>query len=152
MKAPPVAVDRIIAEGEQLTLGDVTLTAHITPGHSRGCTTWTMPVVQDGKSYQALFFCSATVAANRLIGPPQYEGIVADYRKTFAMARDWKPDIFLANHPEFAGLAKKRARQQAGDPLAFVDREGFPAMMAKLEQAFEAALQKQTLRHNAIMK
>lgn len=152
MKAPPVAVDRIIAEGEQLTLGDVTLTAHITPGHSRGCTTWTMPVVQGGQSYQALFFCSATVAANRLVGPPQYEGIVADYRKTFAMARDWKPDIFLANHPEFAGLAKKRARQQAGDPLAFIDREGFPAMMAKLEQAFEAALQKQTLRHNAIMK
>ena len=151
-KAPPVAVDRIIADGEQLTLGDVTLTAHITPGHSRGCTSWTMPVVQGGQSYQALFFCYATDAANRLVGPPQYEGIVADYRKTFATSRDWTPDIFLANHPEFAGLAEKRARQQAGNPLAFVDREGFPAMMAKLEQAFEAALQKQTLRHNAIMK
>ena len=152
MNAPPVAVDRTIADGETVELGDVTLTAHVTPGHSRGCTTWTMPVVQGGQSYQALFFCSATVTANRLVGPPQYDGIVADYRKTFAMTRDWQPDIFLANHPEFAGLAEKRARQQAGDPLAFVDRQGFPAMIAKLEQAFEAALQKQTLRHNAIMK
>lgn len=151
MNAPPVNVDRTIADGETLTLGNVTLTAHITPGHSRGCTSWTMPVVQGGKSYEALFFCSATVAANRLIGPPQYEGIVGDYRKTFAMTRDWKPDIFLTNHPEFSGMAEKRERQKAGDPLAFVDREGFPAMMAKLEQAFEAALQKQTLKYNAIM-
>jgi len=151
MNAPPVTVDRIIADGEQLTLGNVTLTAHLTPGHSRGCTSWTMPVVQGGHSYQALFFCSATVAANRLVGPPQYEGIVADYRKTFAQTRDWKPDIFLANHPEFAGLQEKRERQIAGDPLAFVDREGFPAMIVRLEQAFEAALEKQTLKYNAIM-
>ena len=152
LNAPPVQVDRTIADGETLTLGDVTLTAHITPGHSRGCTSWTMPVGQGGKTYQALFFCSATVAANRLVGPPQYEGIVDDYRKTFAMTRDWRPDIFLANHPEFAGMPAKRERQQAGNPLAFVDREGFPAMMAKLEQAFEAALEKQTLNHNAIMR
>lgn len=152
MNAPPVEVDRIIADGETLTLGDATLTAHITPGHSRGCTSWTMPVVQGGQSYRALFFCSATVAANRLVGPPQYEGIVADYRKTFAMTKDWKPDIFLTNHPEFSDMAEKRDRQKAGDPLAFVDREGFPAMMARLEQAFEAALQKQTLKYNAIME
>tara|TARA_R110000824_G_scaffold137399_1_gene301493 strand:- start:77 stop:1063 length:987 start_codon:yes stop_codon:yes gene_type:complete len=151
MNAPPVKVDRTIADGEALTLGDVTLTAHITPGHSRGCTSWTMPVVQGGQSYEALFFCSATVAANRLVGPPQYEGIVADYRKTFAMTKDWKPDIFLANHPEFAGLGEKRERQKAGDPLAFVDREGFPALMVWLEKAFEAALEKQTLKYNAIM-
>lgn len=151
MAAPSVKVDRTIADGEQLTLGGVTLTAHITPGHTRGCTSWTMPVAQGGESLQALFFCSATVAANRLVGPPQYDGIVADYRETFAMTKDWKPDIFLPNHPEFAGLADKRARQQAGDPMAFVDRQGFPAMMAKLEQAFEAELQKQTLKYNAIM-
>ncbi|WP_417591459.1 subclass B3 metallo-beta-lactamase [Parasphingorhabdus sp.] len=151
MNAPPVKVDRTIGNGEQLKLGDVTLTAHITPGHSRGCTTWTMPVVQGGETYEALIFCSATVAANRLVGPPQYEGIVEDYRKTFAMTKDWQPDIFLANHPEFAGLPDKRARQKAGDPLAFVDREGFPALMARLEKAFEAELEKQMLKYNAIM-
>ena len=152
LKAPPVKVDRIIAEGETVTLGNVTLTAHITPGHSRGCTSWTMPVVQDGQSYQALFFCSATVAANRLVGPPQYEGIVADYRKTFAKTRDWAPDIFLSNHPEFFGMAEKQEKLAAGDPLAFVDKSGFPTFIRTMESWFEAALEKQTLKYNAIMK
>ena len=152
LKAPPVKVDRIIAEGETVKLGDVTLTAHITPGHSRGCTSWTMPVVQDGQSYQALFFCSATVAANRLVGPPQYEGIVADYRKTFAKTRDWAPDIFLSNHPEFFGMAEKQEKLAAGDPLAFVDKSGFPTFIRTMESWFEAALEKQTLKYNAIMK
>ena len=152
LKAPPVKVDRIIAEGETVTLGNVTLTAHVTPGHSRGCTSWTMPVVQDGQSYQALFFCSATVAASRLVGPPQYEGIVADYRKTFAKTRDWAPDIFLSNHPEFFGMAEKQEKLAAGDPLAFVDKSGFPTFIRTMESWFEAALEKQTLKYNAIMK
>ncbi|MEO9599494.1 subclass B3 metallo-beta-lactamase [Parasphingorhabdus sp.] len=151
MNAPPVRVDQIISDGETVTLGDVTLTAHITPGHSRGCTSWTTDIMQGGKRYETLFFCSATVAANRLVGPPQYEGIVEDYRKTFAMTKDWKPDVFLSNHPEFFGMAAKQERLAAGDPLAFVDDSGFPVLIGKLEQAFEAALEKQTLKYNAIM-
>ncbi|MEO9468173.1 subclass B3 metallo-beta-lactamase [Parasphingorhabdus sp.] len=143
LNAPPVTVDRVIADGETVTLGAAKLTAHITPGHTRGCTSWMMDVDQGGESYETLFFCSASVAANRLVGPPQYEGIVADYRQTFATTRDWKPDVFLSNHAEFFGMAEKRDKQIAGDPLAFVDREGFPAMMGRLEAAFEKALQKQ---------
>ena len=149
--APPVKVDRIIADGEKVSLGNVKLTAHITPGHTRGCTSWTMDVEQRGKSYETLFFCSASVAANRLVGPPQYEAIVEDYRKTFAMTKDWRPDVFLSNHPEFFGMAKKREKLASGDPLAFVGSDGFPAFIAKMEMAFEAALEKQTLKHNAIM-
>ncbi len=149
--APPVKVDRIIADGEAVKLGHATLTAHLTPGHTRGCTSWMMDVEQGDKTYQTLFFCSASVAANRLVGPPQYPGIVADYRKTFAITRDWKPDIFLANHPEFFNMAAKREKLAAGDPLAFVDRSGFPAFIAIMESGFEAALEKQTLKHNAIM-
>ncbi len=152
LNAPPVTVDRIIAEGEQVTLGGITLTAHITPGHTRGCTSWMMDVAQGGASYQTLFFCSATVAANRLIGPPQYEGIVDDYRMTFALTRDWTPDVFLANHAEFFGMAEKREKQLAGDPAAFVDREAFGLYMSRLETAFETALQAQTLKYNAIME
>lgn len=151
MGAPPVMVDRIITDGEVVTLGPVSLTAHLTPGHTRGCTSWTMDVEQGGKNYQTLFFCSASVAANRLIGPPQYEGIVEDYRQTFARTRDWKPDIFLSNHPQFFDMAAKQKKLAAGDPLAFVDDSGFPAFIAKMEQAFEAELEKQTLKYNAIM-
>lgn len=138
--APPVRVDRVIGDGETLTLGGVSLTAHLTPDHTKGCTTWTM---QAGDR-SLLYFCSATVAANRLVGPPQYEGVVDDYRLTFAKAKNWRPDIFLANHPEFFNMEEKRARQIAGDADAFVDREGFPALMAALEAAFEQSLAEQT--------
>lgn len=144
LNAPPVKVDRIIADGEQVSLGGVTLTARITPGHTRGCTSWIMDLPHAGKSLETLFFCSATVAANRLAGPPQYDGIVADYRRTFALTREWRPDILLANHPEFFGFEEKRAAQVAGDSAAFVDPEAFPKLMAGLEKAFENALAKQT--------
>ncbi len=142
--APPVKVDRIIADGEKVSHGGVTLTAYITPGHSRGCTSWTMDVEQGGKSYEVLVFCSATVAANRLVNPPQYEGIVEDYRSTFDKTRDWTPDVFLANHPGFFGLMKKRERQRAGDPLAFVDDQAFGKFITRVEDWFIDALQKQS--------
>ncbi len=144
LNAPPVKVDRIIADGETVSHGGVTLTAHITPGHTRGCTSWTMNSRQDGKTYEVLFFCSATVAANRLVNPPQYEGIVEDYRKTFDKTRDWKPDVFLANHPGFFGLAKKREKQKAVDALAFVDDQAFGKFITTIEGWFEDGLRKQT--------
>lgn len=144
LNAPPVKVDRIIADGEQVRLGGITLTARITPGHTRGCTSWLMDLPHDGQSRETLFFCSATVAANRLIGSPQYAGIVADYRQTFHLTQDWQPDILLANHPEFFSLQARRTAQIAGDDNAFVDREAFPKLMAGLERAFERALKKQT--------
>lgn len=140
--APPVKVDRTIGDGENLTLGGATLTAHLTPGHTKGCTSWTMN--SGGKGI--LFFCSATVANNRLSGPPQYEGIIGDYRKTFAGTKTWRPDIFLANHPEFFAMDEKRARQIDGDENAYVDPDEFPAMMTTLEAAFEKALVEQTAK------
>lgn len=138
--APPVVVDRTIGDLQSLMLGGVSLTAHLTPGHTKGCTTWTMK----SAGLEILFFCSATVANNRLAGPPQYEGVVDDYRATFAKTKNWRPDVFLANHPGFFSMEEKRARLLAGDGDAFIDREGFPALMAKLEAAFEKALAEQT--------
>jgi len=149
--APKIKLDRIIADGETVEHGGVKLTAHITPGHSRGCTSWIMDVEQGDKSHELLFFCSATIAANRLVGPPQYGGIVDDYRKTFEITKNWKPDVFLSNHPEFFDFKAKRARQLAGDQFAFVDKDGFPKFIAKMAVDFEAGLQKQQLKHNAIM-
>jgi metallo-beta-lactamase class B len=138
--APPVKVDRLVADGETIRLGDVTLTAHLTPGHTRGCTSWTMTAREGGASYEVLFFCSASVAANRLVGPPQYEGIVADYRRTFEITKDWRPDVFLGNHAGFFDLEDKRQKLLAGNPLAFVDREGFPQLRARLVADFERRL------------
>lgn len=136
LDAPPVKVDRIIGDEETLSLGGVVLKAHLTPGHTRGCTSWSMHV--GGRS--VLFFCSATVAANRLADPPQYSGIVRDYRATFVKTKDWRPDIFLANHPVFFDMEARRIRLLAGDQNAFVDADAFPKLMAALEAAFEKAL------------
>lgn len=137
--APPAKVDRLIGDQESLALGGVTLTAYLTPGHTKGCTSWKM---KSGNK-EILFFCSATVANNRLVGPPQYEGIVDDYRSTFTRTKSWRPDVFLANHPAFFALEQKRARRLSGDEDAFIDQDGFPAMMEILETAFEQALAEQ---------
>lgn len=138
--APPVAVDGTFADGHTVSLGGVTLTARLTPGHTRGCTSWEMQVEEAGQPLDLLIFCSASVALNSLVNPPQYEGIVGDYRSTFARTRDWRPDIFLANHTQFFDLAARRERQLAGDPLAFVDRESFPAFIVSAEADFERRL------------
>ena len=84
---PPVKVDRTVREGDKVTVGDVTLTARETPGHSPGCTSWEFSVKDGDATRSVLIFCSGTVALNRLVANPTYSGIVADYRKTFARAR-----------------------------------------------------------------
>jgi metallo-beta-lactamase class B len=115
MASIPVKVDRAIKDGDTVSLGGVTLTANITPGHTRGCTSWTMPVVDAGKTHKIVFFCSASVAANRLAPNPQYPGIVEDYRRTFAKAKTLGADIYLAPHTNFFGMWAKKAKMDA-DP------------------------------------
>jgi len=141
----PVKVDRVIADGETVSLGGVTLTAHLTPGHTAGCTTWTFPVTIDGASRQAMIYCSTSVAANRLVSKsrgPQYPNIVADYRASFARLKTLKADVLLAPHPEQFNLADKRRRLAAGGPSPFVD----PAELGKAVAASEADFEKQLAR------
>ena len=149
LDSAPIKVDRTIGDGETLTLGGVTLTANITPGHTRGCTSWGWQVHDSGKTYNVLDFCSATVAANRLVGPPQYPGIVADYEKTFAKAKTMRVDVFLAPHPEFYGMAAKRAAQRAGASAnPFVNPNEFAQFIARAEADFtkQLAAQKAALK------
>jgi metallo-beta-lactamase class B len=145
---PPVRVDRVIGDGETLTLGGVTLTAHLTTGHTQGCTSWSMDVRgADGAAHRAFFHCSATVAGHSLV-PPAYPGIVENYRATFARTRGIEADVFLANHDGFFGLAAKRARQIAGDANAFVDSGELQRFNARMEAAFVAELSRQTAAQN----
>src|SRR5438093_5993224 len=141
---PPVKVDRTVREGDTVSVGDVTLTARETPGHSPGCTSWEF-VVKDGDATRSvLIFCSGTVALNRLVANPTYSGIVTDYRKTFARAVDMKVDVLLAPHPEMYKMAEKRAKLSEGGPNPFVNPGEFNAYAETLEKAFEDALAKQT--------
>jgi len=145
--APPVKVDQNVAHNEKITLGDITLQAKLTPGHSPGCTSWVMTVEQGGTEYDVLFFGGASVAANRLVGPPQHPGIVEDYRLTFERTKNWRPDVLLSNHPFYFDLHAKRKRQLDGDSLAFVDDASFPKLIKRLSTDFEKALLKQSRQH-----
>ena len=144
LKFPPVKVDRTVREGDKVTVGDVRLTARETPGHSPGCTSWEFAVKDGDATRSGLIFCSGTVALNRLVGNPTYSGIVADYKKTFARARDMKVDVLLAPHPEMYKMAEKRAKLAEGGPNPFVNPGEFNAYAATLEKAFDDALAKQT--------
>jgi metallo-beta-lactamase class B len=141
---PPVKVDRTVREGDTVTLGNVTLTARETPGHSPGCTSWAFNVKDGDATRSVLIFCSGTVALNRLATNPTYPGIVTDYRKTFARAKDMKVDVLLAPHPEMYRMQDKRAMISDGAPNPFVNPGEFNAYAATLEKAFEEALAKQT--------
>lgn len=142
----PVKVDRVITDGESLTLGGVTLTAHLTPGHTRGCTSWSTDVKDGGVVRRVLFFCSTTTAGNVLVGNKAHPDIVTDYRESFAKLKRLKADILLANHPEFIGMDEKRVAQKAGRADAFVDPQALPRLVAKQEQAFEDELKRQEAR------
>ena len=140
---PPVKVDRVIGDGESVVLGGVQLTAVLTPGHSAGCTSYSMTVHDKGVAHQVLFFCSASVAANRLAPDPQYPGIVQDYRRTFAKLKAIKADILLAPHAEFFDLAARRAR--LGAPTnPFIDPAALPRLTAAMEAEFNRQLAIQT--------
>ncbi|MEZ6028570.1 MAG: subclass B3 metallo-beta-lactamase [Hyphomonadaceae bacterium] len=145
MDAPPVKVDGVLKDGDHVTLKGIDLIAHLTPGHSRGCTSWGTTASAYGDNYEVLVFCSATVAANRITSPVQYEGIVADYRSTFAKAKTMKVDIPLAPHPEFFGILQKADKAKADKTQNyFIDPGAFQPYIARLEEAFETTLKQRT--------
>ena len=137
-------IDRVLEDGEEVTLGGTTLTAHRTPGHTRGCTSWGLEVEEDGRVYNALIVCSFGVNANYvLVDNPDYPEIVEDYERTFAMARELPVDVFLGSHGFWYGLDEKYEQLQdrsPGDPNPFVDRAGFLAHVDLQERNFRAML------------
>src|SRR3569832_600812 len=140
MPFPPVKVDKIVKYGEAITLGGVSITAHITAGHTKGCTTWTLPVTVDGKQQTALFLCSLSVLTiYRLVGDPNYPGQAADYEKSFATLKALPCDVFLASHGSFFDMKGKLAKVGA-KPNPFVDPAGCRAFFAKARAAFDLRL------------
>ncbi len=141
--APPVHVDRAFQDGDSFSLGGVTLTAHITPAHTPGCTTWTMPLTDKGVTHQVMFFCSISVAGNPLVGNTGYPDIVARYRAGFAKLDKMKADVFLAPHGDQFGMKDKLARVKPGAANPFVDSGELPSFLAAQKTAFEAELARQ---------
>jgi metallo-beta-lactamase class B len=136
----PIKVDRVVHDGETLQLGDVMLTAHLTPGHTPGCTSWSTRVQDQGRQLNVLFLCSITVAGNILVGNLPYPEIAADYRATFRKLETMKADILLPSHPDMADVIEREARREAGEADAFIDPQALPSLVADSSAAFEAAL------------
>ncbi|WP_333572173.1 subclass B3 metallo-beta-lactamase [Sphingomonas sp.] len=137
--APPVKVDAQIKDGEEIRVGTNTLTAHLTPGHTKGCTSFTVQVPSGGDSLTVLFACSLSVADQPLTPGHGYDASPTDFRATFAKLRATQADVYLSFHAEQFDLAAKRARQLAGDVDAFVDPGELGRRVDAAQKAFEAA-------------
>jgi len=145
---PKAKVDRVLHDGDEVKLGDATLVAHKTPGHTRGCTTWTMKAQQNGRTLDAVIVGSWNVNAEyRLVDKPQhpasYPGIVTDYRKTFALLKQLPCDLFLGAHGDYFNLLGKLARARKSGESVWIDPEGYQAKVAERERVFEAKLHEQ---------
>jgi metallo-beta-lactamase class B len=139
---PAVSVDRIIADRETVTIGEATLQALITPGHTKGCTTWTMNASEGRRRLRVIFYCSTSVVAP-LVGNNDYPTIIEDYERSFRTLGQLAADVFLANHPNFFGLDRKRKQMETGGANPFVDLNELHTFVTSSERAFRASLAKQ---------
>jgi metallo-beta-lactamase class B len=146
---PAVKVDRVLHDGDEVKLGGTVLTAHKTPGHTRGCTTWTMRVKGGGRLLDVVIVGSWNVNPGfRLVDrpgqPASYPGMEADYRRTFAILKGLPCDVFLGAHGAYFDMLGKldRIKSGAGENV-WVDPEGYKAAVAEREQAFETELARQ---------
>jgi metallo-beta-lactamase class B len=139
---PPAEADGIVADGDRVELGGVTLVAHLTPGHTQGSITWTMGVEDQGQRLEVVFFPSAGLhPLVPLRNNASYPAIVEDYEQSFARWKAMLCDLFLGSHTVFFDLAGKRARQQlAATPNPFIDPEGFRAFVAQQEARYRTRL------------
>ncbi|ESQ93563.1 hypothetical protein ABAC460_00405 [Asticcacaulis sp. AC460] len=145
---PAVKVDRIVGEGGTITLADTTLMARMTPGHTKGATTWTLTALDSGQPRRVAFASSVTVAGNVLVDNVAYPHIVRDYRITFDRLDTIPVDIFLPSHPVFADLEAKYQKQKTikypeDKAQPFVDPTEFPKFVAQSRADFEAELARQ---------
>ena len=142
---PPVKPDRVIHDGDTVSLSGVTLTSHLTAGHTRGCTTWTMTTEENGKSLHVVFIGSMSVLPGyRLSGKESYPGIASDYGRSLRTLKSLACDVFLASHGSFFDLTDKRealAKGAAKNP--FIDPAGYRAYVTRAERAFDAELERE---------
>ena len=142
---PGAKVDRVLHDRDTVELGGAKLTARLTPGHTPGCTTWTMPVADGGRTLNAVIVGSPNVNPGYvLVGDKKnYPQIAGDYVKTFALLKSLPVDLFLGAHGAYFDLKNKLPKMTAGGANPFVDPQGYKAYVAEREQAFEKELAKE---------
>jgi metallo-beta-lactamase class B len=141
---PPTKVDRVLRDGDQVKLGDATLTAHLTPGHTKGCTTWTMKVNDGSKQREVVIVGSPNVNPGyKLFGNTAYPRITEDFEKTFRVLKSLRVDYFLGAHGSYFDMERKWGLSMAGKPGTFIDPAGYKNFVTDREQAFLTEWKKQ---------
>jgi metallo-beta-lactamase class B len=139
----PHPIDRILHDGDEVTLGGTTLVAHLTAGHTKGCTTWTMKAKEGDKTYNVVMLGSIGVNPGYiLVNNKDYPQIADDYIRSFKILRALPCDVFIASHGRFYDLAAKYPKLGKG-PNPFIDPAGYQAHLDLQEKAFYAKLQEQ---------
>lgn len=140
----PAVVDRLLRDKDTVELGGVTMTARITPGHTKGCTTWTMKVREGGRDLDVVFVGSTTIPGYTLVNNAAYPNIVEDYAHTFALLKTLQCDVFLAPHGSFFALDEKRSRWgKDAKTNPFIDPHGYRRFIATTERAYQEQLMKE---------
>jgi metallo-beta-lactamase class B len=149
---PPAKVDRVLHDGDTVELGGVTLTAHKTAGHTRGCTTWTLPVHLPGEPADQLrnavivggvMFWSDFHFVDRPGQPASYPELADDFARTFRVLQSLPCDLFLGAHASYFDLKKKLPRLEKEGPQVFIDPDGYREFVARAQATFEAELKKE---------
>lgn len=141
---PPAHVNRALHDGDTVTLGGATLTAHKTAGHNKGTTTWTMDVREDGRTLHAVIVGGPNANSGyKLVGNREYPQIAADFAQGFTTLEKLPCDLFLGAHAVYFDMQPKYARFVKGDKAAFIDPAGYKAYVADRRQAFERELERQ---------
>jgi metallo-beta-lactamase class B len=141
---PACEVDRVLKDREEVKLGGTTLVARLTPGHTRGCTTWTWRVADGDKSYNVVVIGSPNVNPGyRLVDNQDYPEIAKDYAKTFEVLKSLPCDIFLGAHGEYYGMLAKYERVKETEKNPFLDPDGYRAYVELKEKAFRKTLGEQ---------
>lgn len=143
---PAVEVDRRFADGDTIRLGPIELTANVTAGHTRGCTSWSFPVQDGDRTLLALNICSLTLSPFiSLVEPETYPGIRDDFELSFRKLRSIPVDIFLASHTNWFKMQQKlQARTDSVNP--FIDHEGYLNFIDRAENQFREVLAEQQIQ------
>jgi metallo-beta-lactamase class B len=142
---PPAKVDRALHDGDEVKLGNAVLVAHLTPGHTKGCTTWTLKVADGGKTYDVVILGSPNVNPGyKLVGNAKYPQIAQDYELMWTRLKSLPCDVFLGAHGDYYGMEAKFAKMKDGDPNPFIDPQGYKTYIAQKEADFHAELKKQS--------
>jgi metallo-beta-lactamase class B len=145
---PAAKVDRMLHDGEVIHLGPIALTTVFTPGHTPGCTSWTLETSERGETYHLIFPCSLTVAGNVLVGNKTYPGIVADYRKTLDRLQEFNgAEIVLTAHPEVADVLGRHEAELRGDKDSWSDSGQLGAILGAASAELDRALGKPQSRY-----